>query len=122
MPETVIGDQVRLLQVFTNLIGNAVKFTERGKVDVRVEAGNKTSADRREFTFTVTDTGIGIPAGKKDILFKPFSQVDESHSRRYGGTGLGLAISLEVVKRMGGTPLREQGGRGKHLFLYRPPR
>jgi CheY-like chemotaxis protein len=101
-PETVVGDQVRLLQVLTNLIGNAVKFTEHGKVEVRVEAGAGTPDGKRELIFTVTDTGIGIPADSKGILFRPFSQVDDSNTRRYGGTGLGLAICREIVERMGG--------------------
>ncbi len=103
VPLAVVGDQVRLLQVLTNLIGNAVKFTDHGKVEVRVEAGGRTTGRKRELIFTVTDTGIGIPAGRKDILFRPFSQVDDSNTRRYGGTGLGLAICREIVERMGGT-------------------
>ena len=72
-------------------------------MEIRVAAGGSAPGGRREVTFTVTDTGIGIPDDKKDILFRAFSQVDESHSRSYGGTGLGLAISKEIVERMGGT-------------------
>jgi CheY-like chemotaxis protein len=72
-------------------------------VEVRVTAGRTASDEKREFTFPVTDTGIGIPSDKKELLFRPFSQVDDSHSRSYGGTGLGLAISRELVERMGGT-------------------
>jgi CheY-like chemotaxis protein len=97
VPETVVGDQIRLKQVLTNLVGNAVKFTEQGTVAVRVAPGP------RGITFTVTDTGIGIPADKQDLLFQPFSQVDDSLTRRYGGTGLGLVISREIVELMGGT-------------------
>jgi PAS domain S-box-containing protein len=97
VPETVVGDQIRLKQVLTNLVGNAVKFTEQGTVTVRV------APDPRGITFTVTDTGIGIPADKQDLLFQPFSQVDDSLTRRFGGTGLGLAISREIVELMGGT-------------------
>ena len=103
VPKTVVGDQVRLRQVLTNLVGNAVKFTERGKVELKVEALSTISSGKREITFTVTDTGIGIPDDKKPLIFRPFSQVDDSHSRRYGGTGLGLVISREIVERMGGT-------------------
>ena len=103
MPETLVGDQTRLNQVLTNLAGNAVKFTEKGKVEIRVTAGDVSPGGKREVTFTITDTGIGIPDDKKDLLFQVFSQVDESHSRSYGGTGLGLAISKEIVERMGGT-------------------
>ena len=103
VPDTVVGDQVRLRQVLTNLIGNAVKFTKRGKVVVGVTANATTSDGKREFTFAVTDTGIGIPDDKKGLLFRAFSQVDDSHSRSYGGTGLGLAISRAIVELMGGT-------------------
>ena len=103
LPETLVGDQTRLNQVLTNLVGNALKFTEQGKVEIRVAAGGSAPGGKREVTFTVADTGIGIPDDKKDLLFRVFSQVDESHSRSYGGTGLGLAISREIVERMGGT-------------------
>ncbi len=103
LPERVVGDCLRLRQVLTNLVGNAVKFTERGKVEVKVAKGNITASGKREFTFTVTDTGIGIPEDKKHLVFRFFSQVDESHTRKYGGTGLGLVISKEIVERMGGT-------------------
>ncbi len=103
LPETVIGDQMRLRQILTNLIGNAVKFTERGKVVVTVTAGERSAAGKREITFTIADTGIGIPADKRNLLFRPFSQIDDSHTRVFGGTGLGLAISRELVERMGGT-------------------
>ena len=101
--EFLVGDQKRLNQVLTNLAGNAVKFTEKGGVELRVTAGGCALNGKREVTFTVTDTGIGIPVDKKHLLFHNFSQVDGSHSREYGGTGLGLAISKEIVERMGGT-------------------
>jgi CheY-like chemotaxis protein len=103
VPDSVVGDQMRLRQVLINLIGNAVKFTDGGKVEVRVTAGSARSAGKREFTFAVTDTGIGIPDDKKELLFHAFSQVDPSLSRSFGGTGLGLAISREIVELMGGT-------------------
>jgi PAS domain S-box-containing protein len=103
VPYMVAGDSVRLRQVLINLIGNAVKFTERGKIAVHVTAGKTTSDGKREFTFAVTDTGIGIPDDKMDLLFRAFSQIDDSHSRIYGGTGLGLAISRQIVELMGGT-------------------
>jgi len=101
VPETVIGDQLRLRQVLTNLLGNAVKFTEKGKVGLSVEVLSNPSG-RQEVTFSVSDTGIGIPDDKRPLIFRPFSQVDESHTRRYGGTGLGLVISKDIVQRMGG--------------------
>ncbi|MBJ6724544.1 PocR ligand-binding domain-containing protein [Geomesophilobacter sediminis] len=102
VPEVLVGDQTRLSQVLTNLASNAVKFTERGEVDLRVSAEPGAAGEWR-VTFSVADTGIGIPEDKKDRLFLAFSQVDESHSRRFGGTGLGLVISKQIVERMGGT-------------------
>ena len=102
VPETLVGDQTRLSQVLTNLVGNAVKFTATGKVEIGVTAGGSAAGGKRDVTFTVADSGIGIPDDKKDLLFRVFSQVDTSHSREYGGTGLGLAISKEIVERMGG--------------------
>jgi PAS domain S-box-containing protein len=103
VPDIVVGDQVRLRQVLINLIGNAVKFTEAGNVWVRVTAGKTVSGGKKEITFTVTDTGIGVPDKKKELLFRTFSQVDASLSRKYGGTGLGLSICREIVDLMGGT-------------------
>jgi signal transduction histidine kinase len=73
LPEIVVGDRIRLQQVLTNLAGNAVKFTERGAVQITVAAGGSL-AGRREFTFTVTDTGIGVPADKKELIFQMFSK------------------------------------------------
>jgi PAS domain S-box-containing protein len=102
VPQTLVGDQKRISQVLMNLAGNAVKFTEKGKVEIRVAAGRSAPGGKREFTFTVTDTGIGIPDDKKAILFRAFTQVDESHTRAYGGIGLGLVISRQIVQRMGG--------------------
>ena len=96
LPSTVSGDRVRLRQVLTNLIGNAIKFTLQGTVLVQV------TQEPEGITFTVSDTGIGIPEEKCHLLFKPFSQVDDSFTRNYGGTGLGLAISQEIVELMGG--------------------
>ncbi len=103
LPETVAGDHARLRQILINLIGNAVKFTEAGRVEVRVTAAAATPAGKRQITFSVTDTGIGIPEEKKGLIFQTFSQVDASHNRIYGGTGLGLAICREIVELMGGT-------------------
>jgi len=103
VPESLIGDQTRLNQVLTNLGSNAVKFTDKGKVELHVSSDGSTPDGKRIVTFTVSDTGIGIPKDKQHLLFHAFSQVDVSHSRSYGGTGLGLAISRELVERMGGT-------------------
>ena len=121
IPATLVGDQVRLCQVLTNLAGNAVKFTERGSVKIDVLAGDQLSGGRQEVIFTVTDTGIGIPGDKKELLFREFSQVDDSHSRSYGGTGLGLAISKEIVERMGGTiGFTSEEGKGSTFFFKVP--
>jgi PAS domain S-box-containing protein len=103
MPEALAGDQLRLRQVLVNLIGNAVKFTDQGEVTVQVSTGKITSNRRREVTFAVTDTGIGIPEDKKSLLFRPFSQLEASHGHSQCGTGLGLSISRELVHLMGGT-------------------
>jgi signal transduction histidine kinase/CheY-like chemotaxis protein len=102
-PEVVRGDEGRVRQLLVNLVGNAIKFTEQGKVAVKVTAAERNAAGTREFTFAVIDTGIGIPANKKELLFNSFSQIDTSHTRRYGGTGLGLAICRRIVEQMGGT-------------------
>ncbi len=101
----VIGDRYRLAQVLTNLVGNAVKFTENGEIKVSI-TGKETDEDgvrMRRLQFSVADTGIGIPADKMDRLFKSFSQVDGSTTRKYEGTGLGLAICKHLVELMGGT-------------------
>jgi two-component system, sensor histidine kinase and response regulator len=95
------GDRERLTQILVNLVGNAIKFTERGEVFVEVDLLAE-QADGATLRFTVRDTGAGIPADRRDRLFKSFSQVDSSMSRKYGGTGLGLAISRQLVELMGG--------------------
>ena len=100
-PVAVVGDHTRLRQVLVNLLSNAVKFTSTGDVLLTVTAG-PLATDLHQLTFTVTDTGIGIPAGGMDRLFRSFSQVDDSTTRVYGGTGLGLAISRRLVEAMGG--------------------
>jgi PAS domain S-box-containing protein len=95
------GDSTRIRQVFVNLIGNAIKFTHKGGIKIFVKTIN-TDKDIVTIFCSVEDTGIGIPADKINTLFKPFSQVDGSHTRKYGGTGLGLVICKEFVTMMGG--------------------
>ena len=101
VPAVVRGDAGRLRQILVNLCGNAVKFTERGSVTVSVDAAQVESC-RTKLRLEVRDTGVGIPADRVHALFKPFSQVDASTTRRYGGTGLGLSIVRRLAELMGG--------------------
>ena len=101
VPRNLRGDGARLRQVLVNLIANAVKFTHHGEVVVEVSA--RPVGDTQELSFAVRDTGIGIPADRRDRLFQAFSQVDASITRQYAGTGLGLAISKQLCELMGGT-------------------
>lgn len=101
VPETMLGDPTRLRQILLNLIGNAIKFTDYGSIDV--EAGLEKSTDSEiTLKFSVKDTGIGIPADKKGFIFEAFRQADGSTTRKHGGTGLGLAICSRLVEMMGG--------------------
>lgn len=102
IPSTVFGDQVKLQQVLNNLMGNAVKFTDRGGVDLNVTL-KESLADSDIVEFRVTDTGVGISPEAKERIFESFRQEDNSVTRKYGGSGLGLAISKRLVEMMGGT-------------------
>ena len=101
VPDSVVGDPVRIRQVMVNLVGNAIKFTERGKIVVTVEPENLSDTEVT-LHVTVSDTGIGIKPEKLRAIFEPFEQADGSNTRRFGGTGLGLAISSKLVEQMGG--------------------
>jgi PAS domain S-box-containing protein len=101
VPEAVVGDMARVRQVLVNLVGNALKFTERGEVLVRVEPESRTE-DEIVLHFSVTDSGIGIPPEKLKSIFHAFEQADGSITRKYGGTGLGLSISSQLIGLMGG--------------------
>jgi PAS domain S-box-containing protein len=102
-PAVLLGDPGRFRQVLLNIVGNAVKFTEKGEVVIRVRLDEGASDDERAvLVVSVSDTGIGIPAEKRDHVFQAFTQADSSTTRRFGGTGLGLAISQRLVELMGG--------------------
>lgn len=101
VPEIILGDAQRLRQILINLISNAIKFTNKGEVAVHVSC-RKLEGNAYEIHFAIEDTGIGIPEDKMDQLFRSFSQLDASTTRKYGGTGLGLAISKRLAELMGG--------------------
>ena len=101
VPEEIIGDPTRLRQILINLIGNAIKFTERGEIILGVEPEFQAD-DEICLHFTLSDTGIGIPHDKQQVVFEAFAQADGSTPRRYGGTGLGLTISSRLVHMMRG--------------------
>ncbi|MES2696466.1 MAG: response regulator [Verrucomicrobiota bacterium] len=138
MPAQIVGDITRLRQVLVNLVGNAVKFTEQGSVFISIQTrkvaapttvGQPPSSDAHattdwhELHFQVKDTGLGISADRMDQLFKVFSQVDVSMTRRFGGTGLGLAISKRLVELMGGRIWAEsQEGQGSTFHFIIPAR
>lgn len=102
IPADIVGDSVRLRQILMNLVSNAIKFTHQGEIYIDVQQVSKSDKGHLELMFKVRDTGIGIPADKLDRLFKAFSQVDSSTTRKYGGTGLGLVICEKLVNLMGG--------------------
>ncbi|MDE2440379.1 MAG: response regulator [Betaproteobacteria bacterium] len=101
LPPRLVGDALRLGQILINLVGNAMKFTEQGHVDIGVSILDSDS-ERIRLAFTVSDTGIGIPPEQQEFLFSPFTQADSSITRRFGGTGLGLSICRQLVELMDG--------------------
>ena len=120
IPNYVIGDPGKLRQIVTNLLGNAIKFTSKGKVVVSVIEEERTK-DSMKLQFSVTDTGIGISPDKKLVIFDEFSQADSTMARKYGGTGLGLAISSRLVELMGGEIwVDSQPGKGSSFHFTMP--
>jgi PAS domain S-box-containing protein len=123
VPRIVRADQLRLRQVITNLVGNAVKFTEKGGVSLTVT--QVMGSERHFLRFEVRDTGVGVPTEKRDKIFEEFVQADSSHARKFGGTGLGLAISKRLAEAMGGSigvcDAPEIAGLGGSCFWFTIP-
>ena len=120
VPRWLIGDPMRLRQVLTNLLSNALKFTRKGRVTVHIGVAGYTE-DAALLRFSVNDTGIGIPPEKQEAIFSSFVQADSSISRRYGGTGLGISICCELVKLMGGKlELISEEGKGSEFYFTIP--
>ncbi len=123
VPVDLVGDPIRLRQILLNLVGNAVKFTEQGEIVLAVrtqepQAFVRENAEVVELLFSVSDTGIGIPKEKIDMIFEKFTQVDSSTTRKYGGTGLGLSISKRLVELMGGRIwISSEPGKGTRVFF-----
>ncbi|MCA9797841.1 MAG: diguanylate cyclase, partial [Candidatus Eremiobacteraeota bacterium] len=101
VPDGIISDSVRIRQVLINLLGNAIKFTDKGRISLRVQLEER-DGDTFTLHFEVEDTGIGIPAEQQSKIFESFAQADTSTTRKFGGTGLGLSISSRLVELMGG--------------------
>jgi signal transduction histidine kinase len=129
LPAHLVGDAARLKQVLRNLLGNAFKFTESGKVILRIRGEGEAPAsaagpereDRYLLAFEVEDTGIGVPEAARARIFEPFSQADASTTRKYGGTGLGLFISKQIVEMMGGTIGLRPRPEGGTIFRFSVP-
>jgi signal transduction histidine kinase/CheY-like chemotaxis protein len=119
LPAAVVGDEFRVRQVLMNLVGNAIKFTERGEVGVRVLPASDADPASGAICIEVEDTGIGCDESTRARMFSPFVQADESTTRRFGGTGLGLAISAQLAERMGGRIEAESAPERGSLFRLR---
>ncbi len=119
VPEIIRSDSLRLRQILTNLVGNAVKFTEQGGVEITVRV--VALPERHFLRFDVRDTGVGVPAEKREEIFREFVQADSGHARRFGGSGLGLAISKKLVEAMGGEIGVEEAEGGGSRFWFTIP-
>ena len=102
-PPTLLGDEVRILQILVNLVGNAIKYTDHGEISFVLSIIPGESPDKCRLLMTVRDTGVGIPVDKIDTIFEPFRQVDGSHTRTHQGAGLGLSIVQRLIQLMNGT-------------------
>jgi signal transduction histidine kinase len=120
-PEEIITDGQRLSQVLRNIMSNAVKFTEKGSIRVRIFNPGQDNEGKRQVAFSVKDTGIGIPAERQNDIFEAFQQLDGSTSRKYGGSGLGLSITRELTKLLGGRiELVSEPGKGSEFTVIIP--
>lgn len=120
VPDYVVGDSFRLRQIILNLVGNAIKFTEHGEVSLTIQKASQVTCGPREYAieFLVSDTGIGIPSDKLDLIFDTFQQADGSMTRKFGGTGLGLSISKRLVNLMGGDVwVKSEYGKGSRFYF-----
>ena len=125
VPNEIVGDLMRLRQVIINLISNAIKFTPQGFVKLDVEMGNNAGrqaddkpSEKTQLVFSVTDSGIGIPQDKQDLIFSEFQQADNTTTRQFGGTGLGLTIAKRIVDLMGGDlQVESKPGQGSRFFF-----
>jgi len=119
LPEVIIGDPVRIKQIIQNLLNNALKFTSSGQIELSCYVEHKSGPPR--IYFSIQDTGIGIPLEKQHLLFRSFTQVDSSTTRKYGGTGLGLAICAYLTSRMGGQiDVKSSEGSGSTFRFFLP--
>ena len=116
-PPIIVGDITRLSQILINLLNNAIKFTDKGEIEIKIKA-DLVDGNQYKLLFRVCDTGIGIPKNKINKLFESFSQVDSSTTRKYGGTGLGLAISRELAEKMGGRMWVESEEENGSTFFF----
>ncbi|HNX91602.1 MAG TPA: PAS domain S-box protein, partial [Candidatus Omnitrophota bacterium] len=117
VPNNIIGDELRIRQVIYNIVGNAIKFTDKGRITIHV-TGKKLNDKKSYVTFMIKDTGIGIPKEKRSVVFEKFGQIDTSNARKYGGAGLGVSISRQIVDLMGGEIYFEDNTDGPGTTFY----